>query len=246
MRRRRPSVTGHASYCLHAVITRAGLDQWSATKPWLIVLIGTALVGSPLLVALVGLAGEHWHPVLDLAMTEFRVRDVGSDPHSFDRPAGADPAGAGPGKSPRAAQLLPARSGVPAARIVVVGAGGGDGGDPPRRRSPPRSGSGTGVPGGGESSRSGAARGCRDPGIRAAPADAAMEPVPAAAGLDRRVAGGVVGPLRRLGGPRPAGRRRVVLRSDPRAVSRSGRRDRRSAASCSSSCGLRRLRPSRS
>jgi hypothetical protein len=72
------SVTGHASYCLHAVITRAGLDQWSATKPWLIVLIGTALVGSPLLVALVGLAGEHWHPVLDLAMTEFRVRDVGS------------------------------------------------------------------------------------------------------------------------------------------------------------------------
>lgn len=31
----------------------------------------------PFLVALVVLAGRHWSPVLDLAMTEFRVRDVG-------------------------------------------------------------------------------------------------------------------------------------------------------------------------
>ena len=41
------------------------------------VLIGTVIVGLPLLVALVDLHGQHWNPVLDLAMTEFRVRDVG-------------------------------------------------------------------------------------------------------------------------------------------------------------------------
>jgi hypothetical protein len=43
----------------------------------MLVLIGTFLVGLPLIVALVDLGGQHWHPVLDLAMTEFRVRDVG-------------------------------------------------------------------------------------------------------------------------------------------------------------------------
>ncbi len=35
------------------------------------------LVALPFLVALVVLAGHHWAPVLDMAMTEFRVRDVG-------------------------------------------------------------------------------------------------------------------------------------------------------------------------
>jgi len=35
-----------------------------------------AIVALPLLVAVVALANEHWHPVLDLAMTEFRVRDA--------------------------------------------------------------------------------------------------------------------------------------------------------------------------
>jgi hypothetical protein len=34
------------------------------------------LLGLPLLVAVVALHGRPWHPVLDLAMTEFRVRDV--------------------------------------------------------------------------------------------------------------------------------------------------------------------------
>jgi hypothetical protein len=38
----------------------------------------TALVALPLIVAVISLAGRRWYPVLDLAMTEFRVRDVGS------------------------------------------------------------------------------------------------------------------------------------------------------------------------
>lgn len=74
-------VTGDASYSLLAVITRAGLDHWLAAKfprrRALVVLIGTLVVGFPLVVALVDLHGQQWHPVLDLAMTEFRVRDVG-------------------------------------------------------------------------------------------------------------------------------------------------------------------------
>ena len=36
----------------------------------------TLVVGLPLLVALVALRGAQWYPVLDLAMTEYRVRDV--------------------------------------------------------------------------------------------------------------------------------------------------------------------------
>jgi len=36
-----------------------------------------AVVSLPLVIAIVALAGRDWYPVLDLAMTEFRVRDVG-------------------------------------------------------------------------------------------------------------------------------------------------------------------------
>ena len=35
-----------------------------------------AALAIPFVVALVALAGSHWSPVLDLAMTELRVRDV--------------------------------------------------------------------------------------------------------------------------------------------------------------------------
>lgn len=38
--------------------------------------VGGLAVAVPLVVALVCLAGRRWHPVLDLAMTEFRVRDA--------------------------------------------------------------------------------------------------------------------------------------------------------------------------
>ena len=40
--------------------------------------VAVVVVGLPLLVAAIALRGERWYPVLDLAMTEFRVRDVGT------------------------------------------------------------------------------------------------------------------------------------------------------------------------
>ena len=40
--------------------------------------LAVALVGLPFLIALLVLAGKHWIPVLDLAMTDMRVRDVGT------------------------------------------------------------------------------------------------------------------------------------------------------------------------
>lgn len=42
------------------------------------VAIAAALVALPMLVALIALAGRRWYPVLDLAMTELRLRDVGT------------------------------------------------------------------------------------------------------------------------------------------------------------------------
>ena len=54
----------------------AGQQTTSGPRPWLTVLLGTLVVGLPLLVAVVVLHGDRWYPVLDLAMTEFRVRDV--------------------------------------------------------------------------------------------------------------------------------------------------------------------------
>jgi hypothetical protein len=40
--------------------------------------VASLVVGLPLIVAVIALRGERWYPVLDLAMTEFRVRDVGT------------------------------------------------------------------------------------------------------------------------------------------------------------------------
>ena len=50
---------------------RARWDRVGVVLP-----VAALVVGLPLLVAVVALATDHWHPVLDLAMTEFRVRDV--------------------------------------------------------------------------------------------------------------------------------------------------------------------------
>jgi hypothetical protein len=44
-------------------------------RGWAIVAV-TLVVGLPMIVAVAVLHGRPWHPVLDLAMTEFRVRDV--------------------------------------------------------------------------------------------------------------------------------------------------------------------------
>lgn len=54
------------------------LNRLARWKPWQVGLAGSCVVGLPLLVAAVVLHGRSYHPVLDLAMTEFRVRDVGS------------------------------------------------------------------------------------------------------------------------------------------------------------------------
>jgi hypothetical protein len=45
---------------------------------WVIVGALLAVVGLPLVVAAVALRRPHWYPVLDLAMTELRLRDVGA------------------------------------------------------------------------------------------------------------------------------------------------------------------------
>jgi hypothetical protein len=49
---------------------------WMARHPGWTIAIATLVVGLPLLVAVVALRATKWYPVLDLAMTEFRVRDV--------------------------------------------------------------------------------------------------------------------------------------------------------------------------
>ena len=62
-----------------ALVTRAEQAlQWCGRRPgWSCVAVALAL-GLPLIVALIALRGDRWYPVLDLAMTEFRVRDVGT------------------------------------------------------------------------------------------------------------------------------------------------------------------------
>jgi hypothetical protein len=50
----------------------------SVARPAVVVAALLALVGLPLVVAAVGLRRPHWYPVLDLAMTELRLRDVGT------------------------------------------------------------------------------------------------------------------------------------------------------------------------
>ena len=47
-------------------------------RPRLVVPIATVIACSPLIAALAWLSGRQWYPVLDLAMTEFRLRDVGT------------------------------------------------------------------------------------------------------------------------------------------------------------------------
>jgi hypothetical protein len=49
---------------------------WRGRVPFWAIPVATVLVGLPMIVAVIGLHGKPWHPVLDLAMTEFRVRDV--------------------------------------------------------------------------------------------------------------------------------------------------------------------------
>ena len=179
-----------------------------------------------------------WYPVLDLAMTEFRGRDVGTS-HAADRAARPDRRVPGPGQPPGPAELLPAGPDLPRARLVVVGAGGrarssihvaaiADGAVD---RAPARRVARRGV-------RRRAAR-RRRARLRPGPADPTVEPVPAARGVDRRAARRVVGAVRRPLDARAARRRRHVLRPDPRA------RTLCCASACRASCPTWRRRRAR-
>ena len=74
--------------------------RWWVRRPWLTVLLGTLAVGLPLLVAVARLHSSRWFPVLDLAMTEFRVRDVFTVAHAADRAARAHRRVPRPGQPP--------------------------------------------------------------------------------------------------------------------------------------------------
>ena len=99
--------------------------------------VATLLVGLPLIVAVAVLHGRPWHPVLDLAMTEFRVRDVFTGHTPLIGLPGRIGEYPDQGSHPGSAELLPARPDVPPARLVVVGDGGRDGRHPPRSPSAP-------------------------------------------------------------------------------------------------------------
>jgi hypothetical protein len=55
-----------------------GVSPVRPDRRWLAVGVMLAVVSLPLVVAVVGLRRPQWFPVLDLAMTEFRLRDVGT------------------------------------------------------------------------------------------------------------------------------------------------------------------------
>ena len=52
------------------------LGRWCTRRPGATLIVATVVVAAPLLSALADLARSSWFPVLDLAMTEFRVRDA--------------------------------------------------------------------------------------------------------------------------------------------------------------------------
>lgn len=56
--------------------SRLSPRRWSSCARTVTLL--SAVLSLPLVVALIALSRHHWNPVLDLAMTEFRVRDVGT------------------------------------------------------------------------------------------------------------------------------------------------------------------------
>ncbi len=54
----------------------AGRRSWFE-RPAVVIAIATVAVALPLIVAVITLSGRRWYPVLDLVMTELRLRDVG-------------------------------------------------------------------------------------------------------------------------------------------------------------------------
>jgi hypothetical protein len=72
-----------------------------ARRPWVVPAALTAALATPLVVALAVLRDPHWYPMLDVAMTELRIRDVtSSDPPLVGLPGriqGLGHAGSHPG-----------------------------------------------------------------------------------------------------------------------------------------------------
>jgi hypothetical protein len=56
----------------------AAVSALSRVPEWVVVTSFVVVVVVPLVAALVALSGVRWHPVLDMALTEMRVRDVGT------------------------------------------------------------------------------------------------------------------------------------------------------------------------
>ena len=122
-----------------------------------------------------------WYPVLDLAMTEFRVRDVGTSHTPLIGLPGRIGEYPDQGSHPGPLSFYLLAPDLPAARLVVVGAGGGH-----RRRStsppsPPRCGSAT-AGSAGRASPSSPRCWPSSCAATARSADPAVEPVPPAAG----------------------------------------------------------------
>ncbi len=72
-----PSGTGEAGTTTAGVASTGGGRPGWLTSSWTTIVVVTIAVALPLIVAVATLSGRRWFPVLDLAMTEFRVRDVG-------------------------------------------------------------------------------------------------------------------------------------------------------------------------
>ena len=150
----------------------------------------TVLVGLPLIVAVAVLRSRPWHPVLDLAMTEFRVRDVftghtpliglpgriGEYPDQGSHPGPLSFYLLAPTYRLLGSSSWSMEAGTVVIHLVAIGTGlwlvvpPARVGRPGCRRRPVRR---------------------PPPRLRPGHADPAVEPVPAARGLDARAAGGV-------------------------------------------------------
>ena len=157
----------------------------------LLVLGLTAVVALPLFVALGALRTPRWSPLLDLAMTEMRVRDVGTRHTPLVGLLGRLSSDGEQGSHLGPAQLLAARPDLPGARQLGVG-------PPGRRGRPERHGDRDDAVDRAPTRRDGAGRRLRRrPGragarLRHDGADRAVEPVHAGAVVDAH-AGGAVG-----------------------------------------------------
>ena len=213
----------------HPCLVNEGMGDAQPTRAHRIIgspIAIAAIVASPLVLAAILLATRPWAPVLDMAMTELRVRDVGTRHTPLIGLPGTDRDLPRAGQPPRAALVLPTGPVLPPDRGQGVGARARQRGDQHRRRrpvrvdrSPPRWAAGH--------RRLRRDRRRRRARLRAERADPPVEPVLPGAAVARRARCRVVGAGRRpLDGGR--GRRHRVGRGpDARLVSPQHDRDER-------------------